>query len=95
MKTDPLDVIIDGDLGQESLRYYLKSLLVTMWKEGEGFNGKRPFGNSDWKWRVYQALVESKHLDGTLDEDGYIEELDIKKADKYIIQQINRIFNEN
>lgn len=51
-----LDVIVDGDLGKVPLRYYLGKLLYTLWCDGEGFSGKRPFGNSGWDYDIAYAL---------------------------------------
>lgn len=38
---------------------YLAKLFKKVWLEGEEFNGKRPFGNSDWQDDVFSALVEN------------------------------------
>lgn len=66
-----------GDLGREvTIREWLSELLLTLWREGEGFSGKRPFGNSGWQWDVAPVLIASRVVDGKLDEDGYVDELD-------------------
>lgn len=36
----------ENDAQASSVRGYLKTLLKTLWEEGEGFSGKRPLGNS-------------------------------------------------
>ena len=33
-----------------TIKGYLKELSLTLWKEKECFNGKRPFGNSGWDY---------------------------------------------
>lgn len=42
----PMD---DNDAGAKTIREYLASLVEMLWVEGEGFSGKRPFGNSGWE----------------------------------------------
>jgi hypothetical protein len=73
------------DLNRElSVKDYLKELLMAVWREDEGFSGKRPFGNSGWKYEIYECLIEYCVVPGTLDEDGYVIEIDTEKADEII-----------
>jgi hypothetical protein len=65
------------DLGETlTVRGYLVNLLRSLWAEGEGFNSKRPYGNSGWEFDLYRALVDGGAIKGTLDEDGYLEDFD-------------------
>jgi len=64
---------LDRDL---SIREYLSILLLTLWKEGEGFSGKRPFGNSGWDRDLYKPLVKAGVINGSLYDDGYLEDYD-------------------
>lgn len=69
-----LAVVFDSDAGDGlTVRGYLRELLLTLWEEGEGFSGKRPFGNSGWEYELYAPLVKSGFVSGELDEDGYID----------------------
>lgn len=73
------------DLNKEiSIKDYLKELLITLWREDEGFSGKRPLGNSGWKFEIYECLIKNSIVPGTLDEDGYVIEIDTDKADEII-----------
>jgi hypothetical protein len=46
-----------NDAGAATLREYLVKLLTQVWEDEEGFDGKRPFGNSSWQSSdVYPAL---------------------------------------
>lgn len=66
-----LDFQFDSmDCGTISVRDYLKELLVRLLQEGESFSGKRPFGNSGWEHDLAGALIATKAIDGTLDEDA-------------------------
>ena len=47
-----------NDAKAKTVREYLKMLLERLWEEGEGFSGKRPFGNSGWEYDLYAALEE-------------------------------------
>ena len=63
---------------------YLIKLLATAWKEREDFSGKRPFGNSGWQGDIYWALVNAKLVQGRLDADGDLDEVDSEAADRLI-----------
>jgi hypothetical protein len=65
----------ENDSGERTVRGYLIRLLALVWHDGEGFNGKRPFGNSGWEGDIYAALVRAGAIDGELDEHGYLETL--------------------
>ncbi len=77
-----------NDSGQDSIRGYLRELLLEVWTKEESFSGKRPFGNSGWKLDVYSALVEGGAIGGKLDEDGWVEEVDSDEADEIIGEAI-------
>lgn len=64
----------ENDAGAKTVRGYLKRLLMELWEQGEGFSGKRPFGNSDWEYDIYHALATAGKAPGTVDEDGFPED---------------------
>ncbi len=74
----------ENDADAATVRDYLKALLSTLWREEEGFSGKRPFGNSSWQREVLRALVKADMVGGDFDEDGYLEGVDIDRADSLI-----------
>lgn len=46
-----------NDLDEDiTFREYFQKLLNQLWYEGEGFSGKRPFGNSGWQDDIYEVL---------------------------------------
>jgi hypothetical protein len=53
-----------NDAVAKTVRDYLQRLLRGVWIDGEGFDGKRPFGNSDWQNEVYAVLVTNDFLEG-------------------------------
>jgi hypothetical protein len=80
-----------------TVRDYLFELLDAVWDEGESFSGKRPFGNSDWEYDLYVPLVQAGFIEGKLDADGYIDELNFQpsvraKAHKYVRELIKYAF---
>lgn len=42
-----------------TFRQYFTTLLMTLWEEGEGFSGKRPFGNSGWEYDLFIGLCQA------------------------------------
>ena len=70
---DALEVRFDSDAGDGlTVRQYLHKLMSLLWKEQESFDGKRPFGNSDWEFDLYKPLAKAGFIDlGPLhEEDG-------------------------
>ena len=65
-----------NDSGQRMVGQYLLELLWRVWQEGEGFSGKRPFGNSGWEYDLYKPLIRAGIIKGSLDHDGCIEDCD-------------------
>lgn len=57
----------ENDSGATTVRGYLKALLTELWASGEGFSGKRPFGNSGWEYDIYRALVVNGLVGGKID----------------------------
>lgn len=80
-----------NDAGASTVRDYLIALLRQVWTEKECFSGKRPFGNSSWQYEVYVPLMKAGLIEGKLDEDGYVEEMDTDKADELILAAIDRL----
>jgi hypothetical protein len=74
----------DNDAQAATIRDYLIELLATLWTEGEGFSGKRPFGNSSWEYDLYRPLIRAGLVDGTLDEYGDVDRVDHQAADALI-----------
>lgn len=67
-----------------TIREYLHALLQKLWREGEGFSGKRPFGNSGWEHDLYAPLVKAGAIKGSFDGDGYLNDCDEGAANKLI-----------
>jgi hypothetical protein len=84
-------VIVKGDLGEQSLVDYLKSLLTTLWEEQDGFSGKRPFGNSGWQYDVWIAFIKAGLITGELDADGCVKDCDDKEGDALVLAVIKRM----
>lgn len=45
----------ENDAEADTIGDYFRALLMAIWTEGEGFSGKRPFGNSGWDSELYSA----------------------------------------
>lgn len=86
-----LELHPDNDSGQPTIRGYLLALLRGVWSEGEGFSGKRPFGNSSWEYDLYDAIVRAGYVKGTFDSYGNVEEFDKAGARELIDQAIDAL----
>jgi len=74
----------ENDAEAETIGHYFSLLLWTLFDEGEGFSGKRPFGNSSWEHELYTALVRAGYADGTFYDDGDLDTVDRDQADTLI-----------
>lgn len=79
----------EGSAG--TVRDYLVALLVKLWRDGENFSGKRPFGMSGWQYDLYDPLLRAGLIEGSFDEDGYIDVCDDKAADRLILAAIRAL----
>lgn len=81
----------ENDSGASTVRGYLVALLAELWREEDGFSGKRPFGNSGWPYDIYVPMVRAGIVEGQIDEDGYVERLDVPAADEFILAAIQSL----
>ncbi len=88
LKPIVLETEIHGDY-EGTLRGFFCALAMEVWRQGEGFSGKRPFGNSGWQYDVYAALIKAGHIKGTLDEEGYVDEVNEQEVDKLILELVD------
>lgn len=85
----------DNDANAKNVGEYLHSLLFTLWEEGEGFSGKRPFGNSGWECDLYKPLVNGGFVEGRFDDEyGDLISLDEREANKLIFDCIAYVFKD-
>jgi hypothetical protein len=81
-----------NDSGANTIRGYLIALTREVWREGEGFSGKRPFGNSSWEWDVFRALVDAGYIAGTIDEEyDSLEDFDHAAGNALIFAAIDHL----
>jgi hypothetical protein len=82
----------ENDSGATTIKGYLKALLTQLWAEGEGFSGKRPFGNSGWEYDLYKALLAAGLVEGRVDPlYNDIISIDTKHANKLIFDAIKAL----
>ena len=70
---------------------YLKLLLKELWREGECFSGKRPFGDSGWEYDLYIPLVRAGVVVGEFDYEGDLDSFDIAAANKLVLELIDEL----
>lgn len=81
----------DNDAGARTVREYLVLLARQCWMEGEGFSGKRPFGNSGWHYEVYGALMRAGAITGDFDEEGCINDCDTDAGYKLVMMALSTL----
>lgn len=81
----------DNDSGADTVRGYLIALLARLWREGEGFSGKRPFGTSGWWSELAIPLVKAEVVVGTFTDEGFLDDYDIEALDAVIAEAINAL----
>jgi hypothetical protein len=82
-----------NDAGASTVGEYLVMIVAEVWKWNENFSGKRPFGSSGWHYDLYTPLVKAGLVEGTFNEDEYLEEADGRKADELIAQAIKVLWH--
>jgi hypothetical protein len=75
-----------NDSGADTIRGYLVALVDQVWREGEGFSGKRPFGNSGWEVELYEALIEAGAVPNVRDKWGEVTS-DVEVAAQPLVQR--------
>jgi hypothetical protein len=87
----PLAACAADSSGATTVRGYLTTLLTKLWREGECFSGKRPFGNSGWHYDLHETLVTAGMISGSFDEDGYLEDCDSSKGHRLVAGAIRAL----
>lgn len=90
---EKIDDVLGMDVEGRTLRAVLKDLLSMVLLQGEQFNGKRPWGDSGWEWDIYRAMVVNGFINGTVDEDGDIYDIDNTKGDELLMMCVDRLFD--
>ena len=73
-----------------TVRGYLRGLLRALVVQGEGFNGKRPFGNSGWKYQLAAAMIREGVVEGSLDDEGYVTHCDQDEVDRILLALVEK-----
>jgi hypothetical protein len=75
---------------EETIKDYLIDLLLALWRQGEGFSGKRPLGNSGWEYDLYYPLIKADIIDGEI-EDDFIVRVDVVSGNLAIEEAIKQL----
>jgi len=82
---------LPNDADAPTVRAYLMALVREVWRRGEGFSGKRPFGNSSWESDVYYALGRVGLIRATFDADGELLDVDEDAGNVLILAAIDQL----
>jgi hypothetical protein len=80
-----------NDADADTIGDYLVALLRKVWEDGDGFSGKRPFGNSGWEFDLYKALLVAGYVGGELDDEGYLDNVDVISAQALVAHAIDSL----
>lgn len=83
-----LGLRFESNIGDVTLRQWLIALLAALWEQGEGFSGKRPFGDSGWDWEPAPALIGAGLISGRVDDHGYVAEVDMGELHRFVADVI-------
>jgi len=83
--------MIPNEADAATIRDYLIALLAKLWRDHAYFTGKRPFGTSGWECDLYAALIKAGHIEGSFDEDGYLDTSDDQAGDRLITAAIQAL----
>lgn len=75
----------ENDAGAATVGQYLIILAHKVWSEGEGFSGKRPFGNSGWHCDLWKTFIKHDVVRGEIDEEGDVASIDDWSFDSAMI----------
>ena len=82
----------DNNAEANTINQYLIALADSVWEQDESFSGKRPFGNSGWKYEIYEALARNGFIKCTLYDEGDIDDIDTAEGDKLISLAIETLY---
>ncbi len=80
-----LEMIDRNDAGASTIREYLKSLLLRVWRDEENFSGKRPFGNSGWQYEVYKSILGIAYIPSSFTN---VDDYDITYEDTEVMDEL-------
>lgn len=88
------DEILQYEVPSEecTILQYFEKLLTRLMIEEEGFSGKRPFGDSGWKYDLYIPLIKNGIIKGKIDEDGYVDSVDKEAGNRILLKLVEHVF---
>lgn len=81
----------ENDAAAKTVGEYFSELLVRLWREGEGFSAKRPFGNEEWDLPVYEAMIDGGYDIGVVEDDVAMG-IEYETADEMLEKAIRAAF---
>jgi len=76
-----------NEAGAATVREFLTGVLAELWRDPP----KRVWGTSDWDGPLEKALITAGLVEGTFDEDGYIEDSDDRAFRALVADAINML----
>lgn len=79
-----LDLTMDVEEGTLTIRERLVGLLSIVWADPMGFDGKRPWGFSTWRWDFYNPMIKA----------GFMAEDERARGEQLIAEAIKALASE-
>lgn len=80
---------VEGESGASTLRGFFAAVLREVWDEQ-----KRVFGDSSWRYEAYEALGRAGLVVVKYDDQGYLEEMDSKTAERLVQSLLEHLAGE-
>ncbi|MFD3426078.1 hypothetical protein [Nocardia fluminea] len=79
-----LALTMETEQGVFTIRERLTDLLAIVWADPMGFDGKRPWGFSTWRWDFYNPMIAA----------GFMTEDERERGDHLITEAIKALAHE-
>lgn len=66
----------ENNANAPTIRDYLITLLADLWELGSDFSSKRPFGDTDWQWTIYNLMIDAGWVQGEHHDSSVVKECD-------------------
>jgi hypothetical protein len=90
-----LSVYFNDEENEEvTIRDYLYKIMHSLWRNPEAFKSVAPFGVYDWQHDFYITLIDNGVVNGALEENGDVLDIDFDEVDTLMFNIIGYLFGK-